>query len=196
MAFKPAEQKTGGRFVPAEEVPTPSSADLAFEPASAEPPPPFDVAKIPESTVYGALGGYVAPEVLKYGGKALQFSPYGQPAAGTLGRGMEVSGEALRGRRGASAVSGATGGGIGETAYQLTRSMGAPEPVAIGSSLFAVWLHRLRWVRWPLAHPCLEGPSEMLKKVALVRQPNALPKDCVGANLLNPGQPWTRWCVP
>jgi len=137
MAFKPAEQKTGGRFVPAEEVPTPSSGDLAFEPASAEPPPPFDVAKIPESTVYGALGGYVAPEVLKYGGKALQFSPYGQPAAGTLGRGMEVSGEALRGRRGASAVSGATGGGIGETAYQLTRSMGAPEPVAIGSSLFA-----------------------------------------------------------
>jgi cell division septum initiation protein DivIVA len=124
-----------GRDILAEEVPTPSGMDLAFEPTVPPPPPPFEAAKIPESTVYGGALGAVAPEMLKYGGKALQVLPYGQPATGTLGRSMEVSGEALRGRRGASAVSGAAGGGIGETIYQTATSMGAPQPVAIGASV-------------------------------------------------------------
>ena len=100
-----------------------------------EPPPPFDVAKIPESTAYGAAFGAVTPEVLKYGGRALQNSPFGQPAAGIVGRGMEVSGEALRGRRGLTAASGAVGGGLGETVTQAGLSMGAPSPVAYGAGL-------------------------------------------------------------
>ena len=124
-----------GRDILAEEVPTPSNIDLAFEPSAPPPPPPFEAAKIPESTVYGTALGAIAPEMLKYGGKALQVLPYGQPATGTLGRSMEVSGEALRGRRGASAVSGGVGGGVGETIYQTATSMGAPQPVAIGASV-------------------------------------------------------------
>ena len=117
----------------ADEVP-PARMPAQTEPTP-EPPPAFDVAKIPESTTYGAIGGAIAPEILKYGGRALQYSPFGQPAAGTVGRGMEVSGEALRGRRGLTAASGAVGGGLGETVTQTSLSMGAPSPVAYGAGL-------------------------------------------------------------
>jgi hypothetical protein len=136
FADTPEPSQRRGRDIFADEVPTPSSGDFAFEPETPPaPPPPFEVAKIPESTAYGGVGGAFAPEIMKYGGKALQLSPIGQPFAGTVGRGMEVSGEALKGRRGASAASGAAGGFTGETVTQLTRSMGAPEPVAIGAGL-------------------------------------------------------------
>ena len=123
-----------GRDILAEEVPVETNLNLAFEPSGAT-TPGFDVAKIPESTVYGGALGAVAPEILRYGGRALQFSPYGQPAAGTLGRGMEVAGEAGRRRRGVLAAEGAVGGGVGETLYQTTSAMGAPEPVAVGASV-------------------------------------------------------------
>jgi hypothetical protein len=52
-----------------------------------------------------------------------------------LGRGMEVAGEAGRRRRGVLAAEGAVGGGVGETLYQTTSAMGAPEPVAVGASV-------------------------------------------------------------
>ena len=117
----------------ADEVP-PARMPAQAEPTP-EPPPAFDVAKIPESTTYGAIGGAIAPEILKYGGRALQYSPFGQPAAGTVGRGMEVSGRALEGRRGLTAASGAVGGGLGETVTQTSLSMGAPSPVAYGAGL-------------------------------------------------------------
>ena len=117
-----------------DEVPVETNLNLAFEPSGAT-TPGFDVAKIPESTVYGGALGAVTPEILRYGGRALQFSPYGQPAAGTLGRGMEVAGEAGRRRRGVLAAEGAVGGGVGETLYQTTSAMGAPEPVAVGASV-------------------------------------------------------------
>ena len=123
-----------GRDILAEEVPVETNLNLAFEPSGAT-TPGFDVAKIPESTVYGGALGVVTPEILRYGGRALQFSPYGQPAAGMLGRGMEVAGEAGRRRRGVLAAEGAVGGGVGETLYQTTSAMGAPEPVAVGASV-------------------------------------------------------------
>lgn len=137
LADTPSPATRRGRDILADEIPTPSATNLAFEPAASEPPPPFDVAKIPESTVYGGAFGAATPEILKYGGKALQFSPLGQPAAGTVGRGMEVSGEALKGRRAGAAVSGAVGGGAGETVYQTATSMGAPQPVAVGASIIS-----------------------------------------------------------
>lgn len=123
-----------GRDILAEEVPVETNLNLAFEPSSAT-TPGFDVAKIPESTVYGGALGAFTPEILRYGGRALQFSPYGQPAAGTLGRGMEVAGEAGRRRRGVLAAEGAVGGGVGETLYQTTSAMGGPEPVAVGAGI-------------------------------------------------------------
>lgn len=118
----------------AEEVPPAPTGQTAFEPVP-EPPPPFEVAKIPESTAYGALGGFAAPEIMKYGGKGLQVLPFGQPATGTVGRAMEASGEALRGQRAASTAAGATGGFVGESVTQLASSMGAPQPVAFGAGL-------------------------------------------------------------
>lgn len=118
----------------AEEVPPAPTGQAAFEPTP-EPPPQFEVAKIPESTAYGALGGFAAPEIMKYGGRGLQVLPFGQPATGTVGRAMEASGEALRGQRAASTAAGATGGFVGESATQLARSMGASEPVAFGVGL-------------------------------------------------------------
>jgi hypothetical protein len=126
-----ADEPSTGRNLLADEVPVSPNLNAAFEPVSSD-TGDFDVAKIPESTAYGTAFGLAMPEIMRYGGKALQFSPYGQPAAGTLGRSMEVSGEALRGRRTASAVTGGVGGFTGETGYQLARSMGAPEPVATG----------------------------------------------------------------
>jgi len=123
-----------GRDIFAQEVPTPIGTDFAFEPSGAT-TPEFDVAKIPESTVYGGALGTVTPEILRYGGRALQVLPFGQPAAGTLGRGMEVAAEAGRRRRGVLAAEGAVGGGVGETLYQTTSAMGAPEPVSIGASV-------------------------------------------------------------
>jgi hypothetical protein len=92
----------------------------------------FDVGKIPESGAYGFLGGLAAPTALKYGGKALQMSPIGQPAAGTLGRGMEVSGEALKGSRLASGISGAGLSAAEESIMQLGNVLGLPEPVSYG----------------------------------------------------------------
>ena len=92
----------------------------------------FDVGKIPESGVYGFLGGLAAPTALKYGGKALQMSPIGQPAAGTLGRGMEVSGEALKGSRLASGISGAGLSAAEESIMQLGNVLGLPEPLSYG----------------------------------------------------------------
>ena len=92
----------------------------------------FDVGKIPESGFYGFLGGLAAPTALKYGGKALQMSPIGQPAAGTLGRGMEVSGEALKGSRLASGISGAGLSAAEESIMQLGNVLGLPEPVSYG----------------------------------------------------------------
>jgi hypothetical protein len=92
----------------------------------------FDVGKIPESATYGFFGGLAAPELMKYGGKALQMSPIGQPAAGTLGRGMEVSGEALKGSRLASGFSGAGLGAAEESIMQLGNVLGLPEPVSYG----------------------------------------------------------------
>jgi hypothetical protein len=118
----------------AEEVPPAPTGQTAFEPTP-EPPPQFEVAKIPESTAYGALGGFAAPEIMKYGGRGLQVLPFGQPATGTVGRAMEASGEALKGQRAASTAAGATGGFVGESATQLSRSMGASEPVALGVGL-------------------------------------------------------------
>ena len=79
FADTPAPSQRSGRDIFADEVPTPSSGNLAFEPETPPPPPPFEVAKIPESTAYGGVGGYFAPEIMKYGGKALQLSPIGQP---------------------------------------------------------------------------------------------------------------------
>jgi hypothetical protein len=48
---------------------------------------------------------------------------------------MEVAGEAGRRRRGVLAAEGAIGGGVGETLYQTTSAMGAPEPVSVGASV-------------------------------------------------------------
>lgn len=92
----------------------------------------FDVGKIPESATYGFFGGLAAPELMKYGGKALQVSPIGQPAAGTLGRGLEVSGEALKGSRLASGISGAGLSAAEESIMQLGNVLGLPEPVSYG----------------------------------------------------------------
>jgi len=131
-----ADEPSTGRNLLADEVPASTNLNAAFEPVSSD-TGNFDVAKIPESTAYGTAFGLAMPEIMRYGGRALQFSPYGQPAAGTVGRSMEVSGEALRGRRTASAVAGGAGGFTGETGYQLTRSMGAPEPVAVGAGILA-----------------------------------------------------------
>jgi hypothetical protein len=86
FADTPAPSQRRGRDIFADEVPTPSFGDFAFEPETPPaPPPPFEVAKIPETTAYGGVGGYFAPEIMKYGGKALQLSPIGQPFAGTVG---------------------------------------------------------------------------------------------------------------
>jgi hypothetical protein len=92
----------------------------------------FDVGKIPESATYGFFGGLVAPDLMKYGGKALQVSPIGQPAAGTLGRGLEVSGEALKGSRLASGISGAGLSAAEESIMQLGNVLGLPEPLSYG----------------------------------------------------------------
>lgn len=92
----------------------------------------FDVGKIPESTAYGFVGGLAAPTVIKYGGKGLQMLPFGQPATGTVGRALEVAGEAGEARRLASGASGAVGGGLEESAIQLSKALGAPEPLQYG----------------------------------------------------------------
>lgn len=117
----------------ADEVPQPSPRPIepAARPSFEDQAPEFDVAKIPESTAYGGVAGVFAPEILRYGGKALQPIPQTRP----LGLGMEIAGEALRGRRLASAVSGAVSGGVGETATQLATSLGAPAPVAYGAGI-------------------------------------------------------------
>jgi hypothetical protein len=129
-----APEPSRRRNLLADDVPPAPAAQPRREPPP-KPPPPFEVAKIPESTVYGAIGGAVAPEMMKYGGRGLQVMPFGQPFAGTVGRAMEVSGEALKGQRGASTAAGAVGGFAGETATQLARSMGAPETLAIGAGI-------------------------------------------------------------
>ena len=52
FADTPAPSQRRGKDIFADEVPTPSSGNLAFEPEIPPPPPPFEVAKIPESTAY------------------------------------------------------------------------------------------------------------------------------------------------
>jgi len=93
----------------------------------------FDIGKIPESTAYGTVFGAVSPEILKYGGKALQIPPQTRP----LGLGMEVAGKALEGRRGAAAFTGAIEGGAAESAVQLSKALGAPEYLQTTAGLIA-----------------------------------------------------------
>lgn len=107
-------------------------------PAPIEPPKPpkqpeFEAGKIPESTAYGTVFGAVSPEILKYGGKALQIPPQTRP----LGLGMEVAGEALKGRRGAAAFTGGIEGGTAESAVQLSKALGAPEYLQTTAGLIA-----------------------------------------------------------
>ena len=113
-----AEESPRGRNLLADEVPSPSVT------SPEEPQFEVDPFKVPESAAYGAMFGAASPEILKYGGKALQVSPVGQPFAGTVGRAAEVAGEALRGRRTAGAVGGAITGGAGETAAQTIGALG------------------------------------------------------------------------
>lgn len=92
----------------------------------------FDVGKIPETAAYGGVAGFFAPEILKSTGKMMQVSPVIPQVTRPLGVGMEVSGEALRGRRLASAASGAVAGGAEESAFQLSKALGLPEPLQYG----------------------------------------------------------------
>jgi hypothetical protein len=164
FADLPATSQRRGRDIFADEIPTPSATDLAFEPAASEPPPAFDVAKIPESAIYGGAFGAATPELLKYGGKAVQFSPVGQPFANVLGRSMQVAGEAGKKRRGTFALEGGVGGGLGETAYQTTSAMGAPKPVAIGASIVGGMLAPTALggllSRLPVIGPAITGSRE------------------------------------
>lgn len=97
----------------------------------------FDVGQIPESSAYGAGAGFFAPEILKGTGRMMQYSPIAPQVTRPLGVGMEVAGEALRGRRGASAVSGAVAGGAEESAIQLGKALGLPEPLQYGLGFVA-----------------------------------------------------------
>lgn len=115
----------------ADEVPVPSQEPE--KPKKETQDRTFDVGKIPESTAYGTVFGAVAPEILKYGGKALQVPPQTRP----LGLGMEVAGEALRGRRAASAFTGGLEAGSGEAATQLAKVLGAPEYLQTTAGLVA-----------------------------------------------------------
>lgn len=108
-----------------------SEMQAEVPPAPIEPPKPpkppkqpeFEAGKIAESTAYGTVFGAVSPQILKYGGKALQIPPQTRP----LGLGMEVAGEALKGRRAAAAFTGGIEGGTAESAVQLSKALGAPE---------------------------------------------------------------------
>ena len=117
-----------------QEVPPPM-VDREMEPtkptqASTE----FDVGKIPESTAYGMAFGAVAPEILqKVVSPTLQAFPYTRP----LGVGTYVAGEALKGRRLASAFTGGIEAGAGESAVQLSKALGAPEYLQTTAGLVA-----------------------------------------------------------
>lgn len=115
-----------------EEVPTDVFGGGMESTQPTQPSSEVDIGKIPESTAYGFVGGLVAPTVMKYGGKALQLSPYGQPFAGTAGRALEVAGQAGEARRLSSGVAGAVGGGLEESTIQLSKALGAPEPLQYG----------------------------------------------------------------
>ena len=116
------EPVTQPRNLLADEVPIPRQQPAV---ESAEGPDRrFDIGKIPESTAYGTVFGAVAPEILqKVVSPTLQAFPYTRP----LGVGTYVAGEALKGRRLASAFTGGVEGGTGETAVQLSKALGAPE---------------------------------------------------------------------
>ncbi len=119
-----------------------SEMQAEVPPAPIEPPKPpkqpeFEAGKIPESTAYGGAAGFFMPEILKGTGRALQYSPVFPQVTRPLGVGMEVTGEALRGRRGASSVSGAVAGGAEESTMQLSKALGLPEPLQYGLALTA-----------------------------------------------------------
>ena len=93
-----------------------------------------DIGKVPESAAYGFATGLVMPEILqKVVSPALQTFPYTRP----LGAGAYVAGEALKGRRLASGVSGGVSGGAEESAMQLGKALGLPEPLQYGLAFTA-----------------------------------------------------------
>lgn len=129
---KVESQPTGPRF--AGEVPTASTQEAELPPL---PTDTFDVGKIPESTAYGAVGGFFTPEILKGTARVAGVFPQTRALAPML----EVAGEAARGRRGAGAVGGAFAAGTGETAAQSVKALGggpiAQETARLGTEVLA-----------------------------------------------------------
>lgn len=117
--------------------PQKSEVPTAGEDLPAAPTDTFDIGKVPESTAYGAVGGFFTPEILKGAGKIASVFPATRPIAPML----EVAGEAARGRRGAGAVGGAFAAGTGETAAQGVKALGGgpvlQETARIGTEVLA-----------------------------------------------------------